>query len=377
MIRVLNIISDTNIGGAGRVLLNYLKYADRERFHTMVAVPQGSLLREPLEQAGCEVFEVEGIADRSYGKDDVKRLKKLIGQTDPHIVHTHGVLSGRIAGRQCGKVVIYTRHSVFPVSAKLKYPPGRWVNKLLNEHYSDHIIAVSPAAAENLTDAGISPKYITTVLNGVAPLERCSEAVCDTLRRQWDVEEDDFVLGILARLEPYKGHLDIVDAAKILAGQGRKFKILVAGSGPFEETVKRRVDELGLNNYVKFVGFLTDVRPFLSVLDVQLNASYGTEATSLSLLEGMSMGVTSIISDYGGNPWLVTDGDNGMLFPTRDSKKLAECIARVMDEPETLEKMSVRAKEVFHQRFTGEIFAQNIENVYLETLKGAKYGTEE
>ena len=113
------------------------------------------------------------------------------------------------------------------------------------------------------------------------------------------------------------------------------------------------------------------------MLDVQLNASYGTEATSLSLLEGMSMGVTSIISDYGGNPWLVTDGDNGMLFPTRDSKKLAECIARVMDEPETLEKMSVRAKEVFHQRFTGEIFAQNIENVYLETLKGAKYGTEE
>jgi glycosyltransferase involved in cell wall biosynthesis len=248
------------------------------------------------------------------------------------------------------------------------------VNKLLNEHYSDHIIAVSPAAAENLTDAGISPKYITTVMNGVAPLERCSKEERNALCRQWDVEEDDFVLGILARLEPYKGHLDIVDAAKILAEQGRKFKILVAGSGPFEENVKSRVSELGLNDYVKFVGFLKDVKGFLSVLDVQLNASYGTEATSLSLLEGMSMGVPAIISDYGGNPWLVTDGDNGMLFPTRNSKKLAECIARVMDEPETLEKMSVRAKEVLHQRFTGEIFAKNIENVYMDTLKGVKNG---
>ena len=374
MIRVLNIVSDTNIGGAGRVLLNYLQYADRSQFHTMVAVPRGSLLKEPLEQVGAEVFEVDGIADRSYDKNDVKLLKKLIDRAEPHIVHTHGALSGRIAGRQCGKVVIYTRHSAFPVSAKLKYPPGRWVNKLLNEHYSDHIIAVSPAAAENLTDAGISPKRITTMMNGVAPVERCGDEVCMALRKEWGVEEKDFVFGILARLEPYKGHMDIVDAAKILADEGRKFKILVAGNGTFEAEVKARVDELGLNEYVKFLGFLTDVKGFLSVLDVQLNASYGTETSSLSILEGFSMGLTAVISDYGGNPWLVTDGDNGLMFPTRDSGKMAESMARVMDEPETLKKLSLRAKEVFHERFTGEIFAKNIETVYLETLKGAKHG---
>ena len=374
MIRVLNIISDTNIGGAGRVLLNYLQYADRAQFHTMVAVPRGSLLKAPLEEVGAEVFEVDGIADRSYDKQDVKVLKALIDKVEPRIVHTHGALSGRIAGRQCGKVVIYTRHSAFPVSAKLKYPPGRWVNKLLNEHYSDHIIAVSPAAAENLTDAGISPKRITTMMNGVAPVARCSDEECAKLRAQWGVEEDDFVLGILARVEAYKGHMDIVDAAKRLADQGRKFKILVAGTGAFEPEVKARVEELGLSGYVKFLGFLSDVKGFLSVLDVQLNASYGTETSSLSILEGMSMGLTAIISDYGGNPWLVTDGDNGLMFPTRDSKAMADCIARVMDEPETLNKLSVRAKEVFHERFTGEIFAKNIENVYLETLKGAKHG---
>ena len=134
------------------------------------------------------------------------------------------------------------------------------------------------------------------------------------------------------------------------------------------------MDELGLNEYVKFLGFLTDVKGFLSVLDVQLNASYGTETSSLSILEGFSMGLTAVISDYGGNPWLVTDGDNGLMFPTRDSGKMAESMARVMDEPETLKKLSLRAKEVFHERFTGEIFAKNIETVYLETLKGAKHG---
>ena len=57
MIRVLNVISDTNIGGAGRVILNYLRYADSSRFETWVAVPKGSLLKEPLEEAGArEVF---------------------------------------------------------------------------------------------------------------------------------------------------------------------------------------------------------------------------------------------------------------------------------------------------------------------------------
>ena len=45
MIRVLNIISDTNIGGAGRVILNYLNYTDRNQFETLVAVPRGSLLK--------------------------------------------------------------------------------------------------------------------------------------------------------------------------------------------------------------------------------------------------------------------------------------------------------------------------------------------
>ena len=155
MIRVLNIISDTNIGGAGRVILNYLKYADRSRFEPMAAIPRGSLLKEPLEQAGAPVFEVDGMADRSYHKDDVKALQALIRQVKPDLVHTHGALSGRIAARRCRVPVVYSRHSAFPVPSKLKYPPGRWVNKWINEHYADHIIAVSPATRDNLLELSL------------------------------------------------------------------------------------------------------------------------------------------------------------------------------------------------------------------------------
>lgn len=374
MIKVLNVISDTNIGGAGRVLLNYLQYTNKQDFSTAVALPRGSLLTQPLRALGATVYEVEGLVDRSYHKDDVRTLMKLIRTVDPDIVHTHGALSGRIAGRRCGKTVIFTRHSAFPVSAKLRYPPGRWVNKLLNEHYADHIIAVSPAAAENLTDAGISPKYITTMMNGVAPVERCSGEECDAAKAEWGIGREDFVFGILARIETYKGHLDIVQAAEKLAKDGRRFKLLIAGTGNYEEELRKEVTQRRLDDHVRFLGFQSDVAKFLSVLDVQLNASYGTETSSLSILEGFSMNVPAIVSDYGGNPWLVDDGENGLMFKTRDVEGLYRCIAKVMDEPETLQRMAVRAGEIFNQRFTGRIFAQNIENVYRETLKGANHG---
>ena len=375
MIRVLNIISDTNIGGAGRVLINYLQYADREQFDTAVALPRGSLLKAPLEELHTTVYEVDGIADRSYDKGDVKVLRELIRRVDPDIVHTHGALSGRIAAKQCGKKIVYTRHSAFPVPAKLRYPPGRWVNKWMNEHYADRIIAVSPAAAANLTDAGVSPRKITVMMNGVAPVERAGPEACRTFRAKYGLQEGVFTAGILARIEPYKGHLHIVEAAQQLKGEGRKLQVLIAGTGGYEEELRGEVSRRGLEDTVFFLGFQSDVAPVLSVLDVQLNASYGTETSSLSILEGMSMGLPAVVSSYGGNPWLIDDGEDGLIFPNRDSAALARCVARLMDEPDTLRHMGERAVEIFHRRFTGQIFAKNVEQVYLDLLKGVPHGT--
>jgi len=374
MIKVLNIISDMNIGGAGRVIINYMKYADRSKFDVAVALPKGSALVGPLRELDTKLYEVEGIADKSLDLAAIGELKKVIREAEPEIVHTHGSMSGRIAGRQCGKTVIYTRHSAFPVSPRLKKGIGRWLNKTVNHHYADRIIAISPAAAENLTDGGISPDRIDVMMNGVEPVARLDRDACASCREKWSVAEDDFVLGILARIEEYKGHDDILDAVKELSDEGRKIKLLIAGEGNYEETVRSRVKALGIEDKVTFCGFIRDVAPFLSVLDVQLNASFGTETSSLSVLEGFSMRLPAIVSDYGGNPCLVDEGVNGLMFPTRNASALAECIRRVMDEEGLEEALSAGAEKIYRERFTGEIFAARIEEIYTKTMEAKSHG---
>jgi glycosyltransferase involved in cell wall biosynthesis len=339
----------------------------------MVAIPRGSLLKEPLDKIGVTVYEVDGLADRSFHKDDVKTLRALIKQVKPDLVHTHGALSGRIAARFSGVPVIYSRHSAFPVPAKIKYPPGRWVNKLVNEFFADHIIAVSPATKENLTDGGISEKKITVVMNGVAPVEETAPDERKALKAELGIPEDACVFGILARIEDYKGHLYLVSAARELKERGyTNFRILIAGTGNFEQDVREAVVLSGVSDVVQMLGFRSDVAQLLNVLDCQLNASYGTEATSLALLEGMSLGLPSVVSDYGGNPWLVKHGDNGLVFPTRNSEELANCMQRLMEEPELARTMGQRAGEVFQACFTGEVFAENTQQVYRMILKGVK-----
>ena len=372
MIKVLNIISDSNIGGAGRCLINYIKYSDRENFDISVLVPEGSLLKGEIESAGGRVIEADIAPDKSWDIASVKELKRIIKLENPDIVHTHGALSGRIAAKLCGKKIVYTRHSVFPVNPRIKKGVGRALNKAVNEYLSNDIIAVAEAAKENLTDAGVDSKKVRVILNGVEKALRSDSEECARIKEEYGIEENDFVIGILARIEEIKGHMDLLNAVKTLSLEGRKIKLLIIGRGSFEDKVKAGAKEMGLGDTVVFTGFIADVKPILSILDIQVNASFGTEATSLALLEGMSMGIPAVVSNYGGNPGVITHGENGYIFNLRDSADMAKYIALLMDSPETLNYMRKRAAEIFEEKFTADIYARNIERVYkgLVTPKG-------
>ena len=108
MTRVLHILTDSNIGGAGRYLINYLRFRNREQFDVSVVLPAGSRLLPEVRAMEVPVFEAEGIADRSLSLPAVTGLKKLLREQKPDLVHTHGSFSGRIAAKHCRIPVIYT-----------------------------------------------------------------------------------------------------------------------------------------------------------------------------------------------------------------------------------------------------------------------------
>ena len=369
MIKVLNIISDKNIGGAGRCVLNFLKHYDRKNFDISVVVPEGSLLIPEIEKLNAKVIEVSGIADKSLDLKCIGSLKKIIKSENPDVVHTHGTFSGRIAAKLCHKKIIYTRHSVFPVSKKISRQPGKTVNKIVNEFFSDDIIAVAEAAKDNLTEGGISDKKIKVILNGVETVEKCTPSEIAETKKKYGINDDDFVIGIMARLEAVKGHKYLIDAGRILKKKGKKIKILIIGTGGIEDKIRDYVNKTDMNDTVVFTGFIKNVREILSIMDIQANASYGTEATSLALLEGMSMGIPAVVSDYGGNPGVISHGENGYIFKLKDSKDMALYIEKIMNEPETFEYMKNKSKEIFNKKFTADIYARNIENVYRDVLK--------
>ncbi len=367
MINVLNIISDTNIGGAGRAVLNYLQYMDGNAFSAKVVVPKESMLIEPVSSLQVPVVEIDAMADKSYDRAAIKKLKEIISRENPDIVHTHGSLSGRIAGKRCGKKVVFTRHSAFPFPGYVCKTPLRLVYKYLYEHYSDRIIAISPAGAKLMTDAGISPKKISVMMNGVSPVQR-DEGKADILRKKYGIKDGDFVIGILARIEEYKGHMDVLDTLKILKEHGRSVKLIIAGTGTFETQVRLRTRELGLEDSVIFTGFVEDVSQVLSAMDLQVNASYVSETSSLSLLEGMSMGLPMAATDCCGNPWIVDQEVSGYLFPPRDAGALASIVERLMDDRELLKRLGQGALTSYQERFTGQIYAKTLEDIYRSVL---------
>lgn len=367
LIRVLNIITDTNIGGAGKVLLNYLTKADRAEFDHTVIVPEGAQLSPFLRALDIPVIEIAGIADQSFRAGAVSSFRREFKHLNPDIIHTHASLSARIAAKlrheKC--VVIHTRHSAFP-QGKLKTSfPVKQILGAINNHLSDIIIAVSPAAGENLTDTGTDPEKIVTIFNGVEPVRRFSDNEKSAVRSSLGIKDGVFICAVIARLVPEKGHEYVLDAADILRDLPIRF--IIAGSGPAENELRAAADKRELDNCV-FTGFVGDIAAIENIMDLQLNASYGTEASSLSLIEGMSLGVPAVASDYGGNPYVISNGENGVIVPMRDSAALAGAVRKLYTDTETVRRMGDYAIQTYNARFTADIMTSNLEQTYRSAI---------
>lgn len=365
MIQVYQVVSDTNVGGAGRYLLNYIRHFDRSKYSVTVLLPEGSKLKELLLAfSDISILEVPFMADKSYDKRCVQYLQKLFKQEQIDIIHTHASLSARIAAKKAGvKTIITTRHCIepagrFPVSA---------VKSLLNNCLCDYYIAVSDAVKDNLLACGIKQEKIRTISNGVEPVRPLPTGEKQALAARYDIQ-DETVFGIFARLEPVKGHTYFVEAAKRFLQEGHKGKFLIVGSGSLEKQLRAQAE--GFSDII-FTGYVADTTELLNLTDVNVLSSE-SEAMSLAILEAMSLGKPTIATDVGGNGQLVLDGENGILTQYADADSLKAAFVKMSEDKTYYDSCAERAKTLYQQAFTAEIMVKNLEGLYEEVANDNK-----
>lgn len=367
--KIIEVSTDSNIGGAGKCLITLLENFNYDKFEVKVVLPPDSLLKPLVEKNGIEVIEVEGIAEKSLDLSSIKNLIKIFQKEKPDLVHTHASMSARIAARHSGCKVVYTRHSVFPPPKRLTTFPGKQINGWFNNYYSDGIIAVAEAAKENLTDTGIKADKVEVILNGVDGLTQLSDQEKASVRERFGVLPGEKVISIVARLEDIKGHEYFIDAADMLLKSGVNARFFIAGTGSYEAVLKEKVKRLERGDKIIFTGFISDVDKLMGITDIQVNASYGTEATSLALLEGMSIGVPAVVSDFGGNPGVIKNGENGFVVAKQNSAALKMGIEKLLNDEELYEKMSKRSVEMFSETFTASAMTRNTEALYEKVIE--------
>ncbi len=366
MIKIVEAISDTNIGGAGVLLLNRLKYTNRKVFDTTVIVPKGSMLIPKLKALKINVVSIDGTKNSSFDLKSLGAYVYAIRKIRPDIINCHASLNARIAGRLSGvKKCIYTRHCVFAVNGFLKYGMiGKCIG-MFTDILSDGIIAVADAAKENLIQMGVKDEKIAVIINGAEQQRKISEEEKAALREKLKIGQDKTVVGIFARLEPYKNHECFLKAARVLCNKSDKYRFLIVGDGSQKKALEALTLRLDLTDFVVFTGFADDIAPYMNITDINVNCSTGTETSSLSLSEGMSLGIPCVVSDYGGNPYMVQNGVNGYIYKKGNYKELSRAILRAEENYAVLSK---NAKKRFINELNSKSMALKTQKYYLQIL---------
>ena len=361
--KIIEAISDTNIGGAGILLLNRLKHTDKRKYTSIVILPKNSALKPRLKKLDIKTIETRYGMDRSFGIRSVIEYIEIIKRINPDIINSHGCLSSRVAAKICKvPVKICTRHCVYPVNAI--YKNFKSLIGTVNSCLSDRFIAVAFAARDNLLELGIVRKKISVIINGAESLVEYSEAEKAQIKSELQIPRDISVLSICARLEACKDHECFFKALKILKSRRIKFIALVIGEGSLRRYLEKVCKEYGLSEYVIFTGFIENVSPYINITDIVINCSVGTETSSLALSEGMSLAKPAIVSNYGGNPYMVKHGVNGFVYKCSDHHLLAGYIEKLCRDRELYKKMSHAAYKRFKEELNSENMTQKTNKLY-------------
>ncbi len=234
-------------------------------------------------------------------------------------------------------------------------------------------IYISQAVARRHWAQGVSTRKGHVVYNGVDPDQFRRRSDQATIRRQLGLSEKDRVVGVVGRLEAWKGQHVFLQALADAASQIPDCQGLVVGeaepySMDYRDYLVSMVEDLNLGHRVHFLGFRADIPELLSVLDVLVSPSAVGEPFGRTIVEGMAAGIPVIATAAGAVPEIVEDGVTGLLVPPQDAKSLSRAIVSLLTNGSDVEQMGQMARQRVAERFTAQQTAASVQAIYEELL---------
>lgn len=199
------------------------------------------------------------------------------------------------------------------------------------------------------------PRHRSRVVhNGVDTTYFAPDCIPQTrgeLRNRYGFSDADFVVTIVGQLRREKQQTDLVHALDALHSQGHPVCAMIVGEGEERLAIERLVVEKGLQNYVRMVGLLGDVRPALKAADAFVLTSVAVETFSNAALEAMALGLPAILTDISGAKEMIEPGSNGFLYPPGDVSALATRLGSLAAQRSETRRLGLQARELICRRF--------------------------
>lgn len=386
MIRILRIVNRFNIGGPTYNATFLSRYISDE-FETLLI---GGLPEEGeadslyiLKEYGVEpllIPELKRTPNFKSDKEAYQRIKKIIEEFKPHIVHTHAAKSGAI-GRRAAKacnvpIILHTFHGhVFhSYFGKIKSLAYKVIEQYL-ARISTGIVAISKEQKKELSeDFKICKADKIKVIPLGFDLEKfhvnASVKRAET-RATYNLTDDQVAIAIVGRLAPIKNHsffLDVVeDILQVVDPSSVKF--FIVGDGEMKEEIEKRVDQLNHqyeSHPLLMTSWIKDIPSFNAGMDVICLTSKN-EGTPVSLIEAQATGVPVISTNVGGVKDIIDEGNTGYIVES--SSEFFEKLLFLIKNKEIRQKMSQNGWSYVKDKFHYTRLVKDTEEYYRKLLK--------
>lgn len=386
MPKVLRIINRFNIGGP-TYNATFLTRFMSEDFETLLigGLPEAGesdSLHIP-HAYGIEPTILKELQREPNFKSDreaYKKIKQIIQEFKPDIVHTHAAKAGalgRKAAFACNvPVVVHTFHGhVFhSYFGKFKTMLYKFIERRLAKK-SSGIIAISELQKEELSSVHrICPTEKIKVIPLGFDLNRFQENKEQNrkfVRESYQLQDDEVAVAIIGRFAPIKNHDFFFDVIEQVLKKGLvKMRVFVVGDGETRASIEKRAAELNavFGEKIVLTSWIKDIARFNAGMDIICLTS-DNEGTPVSLIEAQASNVVVVSTNVGGVKDIMLDGETGFVVEKGDLKEYSEKLGLLVENHEIRRIMSQNGWNYVRDKFHYTRLAKDMETYYYELLK--------